>query len=205
MPFGKIDTLPADLRNEINARLDDGQTGAEILPWLNDLPAVKAHLQKKFSGAAITDQNLSNWRLGGYQTHTERREKSLRARELADYARTLGVSSADILSGGSAIAGGMILETLENLDSTQQTALLIEKPENLPAFLNAMARLPFASTARAFPIGIAAVKPLGGLTAQGSGYSSPGRSFERQGLLGNPIALDDWIIRERLPPAPPQA
>lgn len=141
MPFGKIDTLPADLRNEINARLDDGQTGAEILPWLNDLPAVKAHLQKKFSGAPITDQNLSNWRLGGYQTHTKRREKSLRARELADYARTLGVSSADILSGGSAIAGGMILETLENLDSTQQTALLIEKPENLPAFLNAMARL----------------------------------------------------------------
>lgn len=141
MPFGKIDNLPAAIRADLNARLDDGQPGSEILPWLNGLPEVKTELARRWNAAPITDQNLSNWRLGGYKVHCERREKSARTRELADYSRSLGLNSADILSGGAAIAGGMILETLEQLDSTQQTALLIEKPENLPAFLNAMARL----------------------------------------------------------------
>jgi hypothetical protein len=141
MPFGKIDQLPAALRHEVCERLEDGQTGAEILPWLNGLPAVKKHLATKFKGDPITDQNLSNWRTGGFQTWRARREKTQRTRELADYARTLGADSAAVFAGGAAIAGGMLMEALEGLDVQRQIELLEEKPENLPGFINALARL----------------------------------------------------------------
>jgi hypothetical protein len=141
MPFGKIDTLPTALRDELNARLEDGQTGAVILPWLNNLPDVKTHLKKNFQGTEITDQNLSNWRNGGFKKWQQRREKTQRSRELVEYARTLGEGSGQVFTGGAAIAGGMILEVLESLDVQRQIELLQEKPENLPAFIGSLARL----------------------------------------------------------------
>ncbi len=38
---GNIARLPRAIRDELNRRVDDGQTGKEILPWLNGLPEVK--------------------------------------------------------------------------------------------------------------------------------------------------------------------
>lgn len=141
MPFGKIDTLPAATRDALNKRLEDGQTGSVILPWLNSLPEVKAHLKAEFDGVEISEQNLSNWRNGGYRKWLDRREKNHRARDLAEYARALGKDAADVFAGGAAVAGGILLETLEELDSETQTALIAEKPENLPKLINALARL----------------------------------------------------------------
>jgi hypothetical protein len=64
---GKIARLPYDVRMQVNRRLLDGQTGAEILSWLNALPAVQDRLQKLWKGRPISEQNLSEWRMGGYQ------------------------------------------------------------------------------------------------------------------------------------------
>jgi uncharacterized protein YdcH (DUF465 family) len=141
MPYGKIDTLPTAIRDELNARLQDGQTGAVILPWLNALAPVKAHLKAKFNSAEITDQNLSNWRNGGYAKWQQRQAQAQRSRELVEYARGLGKDSASIFDGGAAIAGGILLETLEQLDSQTQVALIAEKPESLPKLINSLARL----------------------------------------------------------------
>ncbi len=38
---GKIARLPRALRDELNRRMGDGQTGQELLLWLNRLPKVK--------------------------------------------------------------------------------------------------------------------------------------------------------------------
>ena len=38
---GKIARLPRAIRDELNRRMDDGQTGKELLPWLNGLPKSK--------------------------------------------------------------------------------------------------------------------------------------------------------------------
>lgn len=141
MPYGKIDTLPAAIRDALNQRLEDGQTGSVILPWINGLAEVKAHLKANFAGAEITDQNLSNWRNGGFKKWQQRREQTQRSKELVEYARGLGEDSAAVFSGGAAIAGGILLETLEQLDARSQIELLAEKPQNLPKLLNALARL----------------------------------------------------------------
>ena len=64
---GKIARLPKNIRDQVNQRLDDGERGAPIVAWLNSLPEVQAILARDFDGKAITEQNLSEWRKGGYR------------------------------------------------------------------------------------------------------------------------------------------
>jgi hypothetical protein len=62
----KIARLPAAVRTELNQRLQDGEPPCEILRWLNALPPVKKVLKKQFDGQAVTEDNLSKWRHGGF-------------------------------------------------------------------------------------------------------------------------------------------
>ena len=41
---GKIARLPHQLRNELNQRLHDGESGVDLIKWLNALPEVQAIL-----------------------------------------------------------------------------------------------------------------------------------------------------------------
>lgn len=43
---GKIARFPIAVREELNTRMRDGQTGLEILPWLNALSEVQTVLGK---------------------------------------------------------------------------------------------------------------------------------------------------------------
>jgi len=58
--------LPHRIRQALNERLQDGQTGKDVLPWLNGLPEVKKRLKERKFGD-INDQNLSEWRSAGYK------------------------------------------------------------------------------------------------------------------------------------------
>jgi hypothetical protein len=64
---GKIARLPKNIREELNQRLDDGNQGARLVAWLNSLPEVQAVLARDFEGKAISEQNLSEWRKGGFR------------------------------------------------------------------------------------------------------------------------------------------
>ena len=64
---GKIAHLPAEIREEVNRRLYDGQFQSVILAWLNSLPIVKEILAAHFHGVPISPQNLSEWKAGGHQ------------------------------------------------------------------------------------------------------------------------------------------
>jgi hypothetical protein len=63
---GKIARLPRSLRTEVNRRLDNGQRGADIVQWLNDLEEVQRALSFAHGGKPVTEQNLSEWRQGGF-------------------------------------------------------------------------------------------------------------------------------------------
>lgn len=75
---GKVARLPAALCNQINLMLDDGVPYKQIIASL--CPA----------GAHLNEDNLSNWRLGGYQDY-------LKAQLLTDHARTQTEAAADLL------------------------------------------------------------------------------------------------------------
>ncbi|HSY17049.1 MAG TPA: hypothetical protein VK815_01885 [Candidatus Acidoferrales bacterium] len=74
MATGKISRLPREIREQVNERLDDGEPGKRLVAWLNELPAVQALLVAELGGAAINEQNLTNWKQGGFREWRMERE-----------------------------------------------------------------------------------------------------------------------------------
>lgn len=64
---GKIARLPRDIREQLNRRLHDGQLQTNLVEWLNSLPEAQAVLKAEFDGRPISEQNLSEWKTGGYR------------------------------------------------------------------------------------------------------------------------------------------
>ena len=83
---GKIARLPRAIRDELNQRLQDGEDGGTLLPWLNGLPEVQAVLARHFAGVALGKQNLSEWRGGGFAEWSARQEMLADAEELETVA-----------------------------------------------------------------------------------------------------------------------
>ena len=78
---GKIARLPQPVREQINRRLDNGQEGKQIAEWLNTLPEVAALMAAEFDGQPINENNLSNWKLGGYRDWEAQQEALEAARQ----------------------------------------------------------------------------------------------------------------------------
>ena len=86
---GKIARLPRETRDALNRRLEDNEPGPAMLDWLNSLPEVQSVLAREFEGHAITKQNLSEWRTGGFAEWQSRQQALADARELAADAAEL--------------------------------------------------------------------------------------------------------------------
>ena len=71
---GKIARLPRAVRQELNRRLDDGEQGKKLVVWLNALPEVQAIVAAEFGGKPIREQNLSEWKQGGYRDWVAQQE-----------------------------------------------------------------------------------------------------------------------------------
>ena len=71
---GKIARLPWTIRDELNRRLRDGELGTQLVDWLNGVPEVQSVLKEQFGGRSISEQNLSEWKQGGYREWLARQE-----------------------------------------------------------------------------------------------------------------------------------
>ena len=80
---GKIARLPRELRDQLNRRFDNGETGLRLAEWLNGLPEVQKVLEADFGRRRISEQNLSEWKSGGYRDWLTRQEALSQARDLA--------------------------------------------------------------------------------------------------------------------------
>jgi hypothetical protein len=83
---GKIARLPNEVREQLNHRLRDGESGRRLVEWLNSLPEVKTVLAAEFGGEPIQECNLSQYRKGGYQEWFCRQEALTEVRNLATEA-----------------------------------------------------------------------------------------------------------------------
>jgi hypothetical protein len=81
---GKIANLPNDIREQLNLRLLEGETGRELAAWLNALPSVQSVLGFQCNASPISEVNLTHWRQGGYLQWFTERECFDSARALAD-------------------------------------------------------------------------------------------------------------------------
>jgi hypothetical protein len=100
---GKIARLPQTVRQQLNLRLADGEPGRQLVAWLNGLPEVKAVLERDFGGRPVTEQNLSEWKQGGFvdwQRHQETLDSMRLAAEQAQELTAEGgvTPLSDVLS-----------------------------------------------------------------------------------------------------------
>jgi hypothetical protein len=99
---GKIARLPRETREQLNRRLQDGQPGTQLVVWLNALPETQAVLARDFAGRAVSEQNLSEWKQGGYRDWLARQDVLAQVRELTadagELARATDGALADHLA-----------------------------------------------------------------------------------------------------------
>jgi hypothetical protein len=100
---GKIARLPRDLRNQLNRRIADGESGIHLVEWLNGVEQVRHVLAQDFGGREISEQNLSEWKAGGHQDWLARQETLACARELAGEAGELSEAAEGSLADHLAV------------------------------------------------------------------------------------------------------
>lgn len=125
---GKIARLPLAIREELNQRLRDNESGQTILEWLNAKAEVKAVLEKSFGGEPISDANLSIWRQGGFAEWLKDQDDIERIHRLQEVSIRIAKAAGGNLSEGLlALNVGKIQEALESfweglrdIDSTEE-------------------------------------------------------------------------------------
>lgn len=115
---GKIARLPQSLRDQLNCRMQDGETGPQLAQWLNTLEPVQLMLAQQFDGRPITEQNLSEWRQGGHQDWLRREEAKAMALALLEEAESLGQTA-----GGEAFTEKLALVLAAELAGRTQRML----------------------------------------------------------------------------------
>jgi len=139
---GKIARLPSALREQVNQRLDDGQPGSVILPWLNGLKDVQEVLAAHFDGAAVNEQTLSDWRQGGFQDWLGRQDERKNIKRLTEYAVELVSDGKDPHDAANIIAAGRLLATIEEeLTPSLIAQILAEKPGDMIGLIGSLVAL----------------------------------------------------------------
>ncbi len=134
---GKIARLPHTLRESLNQRLLDNEDGPTILAWLNKTG-------KLYGPAAISPQNLSEWRGGGFADWLQKQDKVERTKQLSEYCLRMAEAGGGSMDLPAAIAGGQLMEVLEAFDPDNLKGLLADKPENWIGILGQLAKLQIA-------------------------------------------------------------
>jgi len=114
---GKIARLPFTIRSLLNEKLRDGEAGTKLVNWLNGLPVVRKVLVAEFEGRPVNEQNLTEWKQGGYGDWLRQQETRRWVSELTEEASQLEeeageFSVADWLSAPVAVELGRRLQAL---------------------------------------------------------------------------------------------
>lgn len=123
---GKIARIPHVIREELNRRVENGELGVKLVPWLNAQPEVQKILAEQFGGRLITNQNLSEWKYGGYADWVRNRDTQNELREMMEEARQLDQKGADKNGGFVGYLGTFLVvelaEAIDNLHKTKNPA-----------------------------------------------------------------------------------
>ena len=86
---GKIARLPLVIREQLNKQLANGVPGVWLVDWLNALPEVRQMLTEQFEGREINEQNVSEWKQGGFADWQAQQELLACARDRAEESKAL--------------------------------------------------------------------------------------------------------------------
>lgn len=111
---GKIARLPKAVRDQLNQRLADGESGETLLPWLHSMPEVLEVLTRDFEGRPILKQNLSEWRQGGFRDWEARQERLDQLRLLTEEADDLDSASPHLPDRMAALLAGRFASVISD-------------------------------------------------------------------------------------------
>jgi hypothetical protein len=138
---GKIARLPKKIREELNTRLENGEQGKELVEWLNRSPDVKKMLAEQFGGSPITENNLSEWKQGGYQDWLKQAEACDLMRGIAENGDELG-KVAEGKAIGDRFANVLMVELARVIQmSLSEEGNAEERWSRLERLLQAVSRL----------------------------------------------------------------
>jgi len=137
---GKIARLPKKIRDQLNLRLQDGEPGKQLAEWLNELAETKEMLAELFGGRPINEQNLTEWKQGGYQDWLRDEETRERVQRLAERAQDLD-DAADGLEISDRLASILAAELADAAQKLDEIADPKERWRQLQEILRELWRL----------------------------------------------------------------
>ncbi|MDB6112854.1 MAG: hypothetical protein JWR69_4604 [Pedosphaera sp.] len=138
---GKVARLPQAVREELNERLRENEPGNKLVAWLNSLPEVRGVLKREFGGRPLTEQNLSEWKPGGYRDW-------LRQHEALDMLKSLTERSDELAELGDGVEVGQRLAVVLGVQLAGMAEVLLadttdprERWQRLQELLQQLAQL----------------------------------------------------------------
>ncbi len=125
---GKIARLPKATRDVVNAMIRDGRTYAAIIAEIPD--------------AGLNEQNLTNWKEGGYQDWLKEQERLDDMRAKREFAVDI-VRQGDgamMAKAAQELAASQVYEALSEFNAESLKTLLREKPENFAQLFQAVVK-----------------------------------------------------------------
>lgn len=132
---GKIARLPYEVRTRVNEMIRDGFTYADIIGWL----IAEGHCQAR----DVNDQNLSNWKEGGFRDWLgeQQRLDDMRLRQEFAMEIVQANEGSKIHEAALQVAANQVYEVLMDYDLEQLKVKLEGDPENYSRLVSALARL----------------------------------------------------------------
>jgi hypothetical protein len=124
---GKIARLSKTVREELNRRIDDNESGKCLVAWLNSLPEVQTLITAEFAGKPMREQNLSEWKKGGYREWQARQERHELICQLQEEAKTVG----EVMDPGAFNRHLSVVLTAELARAVKNLAQKTKKPGEL--------------------------------------------------------------------------
>ncbi len=113
---GKIARLPRALREELNRRLQNGATGRAAVEWLNERPDVREVMAQHFGGNPVNEQNVTEWRQGGYAEWLSRQDLLEQVRDAAGEAEDLTQAGGSLADHAARLLAARFLILLAGWD-----------------------------------------------------------------------------------------
>src|SRR5262245_52136524 len=128
---GKVARLPKEMRDQLNQMILDGVPFGKIISNLGE------------SASHLNEDNITNWKKGGYQDwllDLERKQALSATREAAlDLVKEK--AGATVQDAGRTIAAAQLYELLLSFDPTSFHSALADKPELYLKLIGALSRL----------------------------------------------------------------
>ena len=90
-----ISTLPKNVRDQLNRRLEAGEPEKPLIKWLNALTEVQDMLKSQFPDASITEIDLARWKSDGYSAWLRRQQTAAAMRTMAADVEDLAAAAPE--------------------------------------------------------------------------------------------------------------